>query len=343
MNCQGLLNVKTGLSFGSFFVGCMIILGMKNLLCCAFLLFFLHQVVDAQMRSWTAADGRALEAEFISATDKVVTLRRKVDGKRFTVPLEKISEADRTWVAKKVAEMRGPEPKEPSGIFEGKVSEEWEKMDFKSLKFRFYGGRKLRANKRYPVVIFLHGKGSGGNDNEKQLQAGATNFARENFYKDNPSFIIAPQCPDDSIGWKGEHLDDVISLIQEMLTNLPADEDRVYITGLSMGGFGTWRALAQSPDLFAAAVPVCGGGNPATAKDIKDIPIWVHHGAADPTVKVEGSRKMVEALKDVGGNVKYTEYDEASGIKHNAWDPCYSNDEVFKWIFAQRRGEKMAE
>lgn len=93
----------------------------------------------------------------------------------------------------------------------------------------------------------------------------------------------------------------------------------------------------------ADAVPVCGGGNPATAEDIKDIPIWVHHGAADPIVKVEGSRRMVEALKEIEGNVKYTEYDEASGIEHNAWDPCYSNDEVFEWIFTQKRGEKMAE
>lgn len=300
-------------------------------------------IARAEVRNWTAADGRTLEAEFVSATDKDVTLRRKADGKRFILPLDKISEDDRTWIAEKVADMRGPEPKEPSGIFADKLTDDWEKMEYKSLKFRFYGGKKLRARERYPVVIFLHGRGSGGTDNEKQLQAGARNFAKGDFYKKNPSLIIAPQCPDDTIGWNGEYLDDVIGLIEDMLENLPADKDRVYITGLSMGGFGTWKALERSPKLFAAAVPVCGGGNPSSAKVIKDIPIWAHHGAADPVVSVEGSRKMVEALKNVRGEVLYTEYDEASGIKHNAWDPCYANEKVFEWIFAQRKGEKMVE
>ena len=96
--------------------------------------------------------------------------------------------------------------------------------------------------------------------------------------KKNPSFIFAPQCPDDSKGWRGEYLDDVIGLLKTAIKNLPVDEDRIYITGLSMGGFGTWSALAEAPDLFAAAVPVCGGGDPRTAKAIKDIPIWTHHG-----------------------------------------------------------------
>ena len=110
-----------------------------------------------------------------------------------------------------------------------------------------------------------------------------------------------------------------------------------------MGGFGTFRAVAEAPDLFAAAVPVCGGGNPRTAKDIKDVAIWAHHGEADPTVSVDLTRRMVEALKEVKGNVKYTEYDEASGIKHDAWTPCYNNVEVFEWMFAQRKGQRIAD
>jgi predicted peptidase len=330
-------------TLGSFFWSEVVFCGMKRMLYFIVLVLVWPLVAGAEMRTWTASDGRSLEAEFLSATDKAVTLRRKADGKRFTLPLDKISEEDRAWVTEKQAEMRGPEPKEPSGIFADRLTDEWEKMEYKSLKFRFYGGKKLKAKERYPVVIFLHGKGSGGDDNEKQLQAGATNFAKDDFYKKNPSFIIAPQCPDDSKGWNGEYLDDVISLIEEMLKDLPTDKNRVYITGLSMGGFGTWKALAHSPKLFAAAVPVCGGGNPSTAKDIKDIPIWVHHGAADPAVSVEGSRKMVEALKEVRGNVRYTEYDEASGIQHNAWDPCYKNEEVFEWIFAQSRDKKKME
>ena len=147
-----------------------------------------------------------------------------------------------------------------------------------------------------------------------------------------------PQCPDDSKGWNGQCLDDVIGLIKSAIENLPVDENRVYITGLSMGGFGTWKALAAEPSLFAAAIPVCGGGNPGTARAIKDIPIWPHHGVADNIVKVDFTRAMVEALKKVKGNIRYTEYDAASGIKHNAWTPCYDNPETYGWLFSQHRG-----
>ncbi len=293
-----------------------------------------------EQRTWTSADGKTVEAEFMSATDRHVTIRRGSDGRRFTMALDTLSEADRAWVADKVAALAGPEPKEPSGIFADKLNDDFEHMEFGSLKFRFYGGKRLRANERYPVVVYLHGKGSGGTDNEKQLHGAARKFAEGDFYKDNPSFILVPQCPDDSKGWNGEYLDDVIGLIEAALENLPADPDRVYITGVSMGGFGTWKAIAHSPELFAAAVPVCGGGSPSTARDIKAIPIWAHHGVADDVVPVAGTQRMVEALERVRGNIKYTEYDEASGIKHNAWTPCYNNPEVFEWIFAQRRGAK---
>lgn len=297
-----------------------------------------------EARTWTSGDGRTLEAEFISATDRYVTVRRGADGKRFTMELAKISEADREWVAAKLIEMAGPQKKPATGLFEGKLTEEWERMEYGSLKFRFYGGRGLdKKAARYPVVVFLHGRGSGGSDNEKQLGGSPKKFAREEWYGDHPSFIIVPQCPDDTKGWSGEYLEDVLGLVKAAVEHLPVDEDRLYITGLSMGGFGTFRAIAEAPDLFAAAVPVCGGGNPGTAKDIKDVAIWVHHGEADPTVKVELSRRMVEALEEVKGNVKYTEYDEASGIKHDAWTPCYNNEEVFEWMFAQRKGQRIEE
>ncbi len=292
----------------------------------------------ASARTWTAADGRTLEAEFISATETHVTLRRSKDGRRFTMALDKISEADRDWVAAALAESSGPEKKEATGIFEGRLNSEWEKMEFGSLVFRFYGGKRLSAKKRYPIVIFLHGKGSGGSDNEKQLNGAAKRFANGDFYKENPSFILVPQCPDDSIGWRGEHLDDVIGLIESALEKLPSDEDRVYITGVSMGGFGTWSALAANPKLFAAAVPVCGGGNPSTARSIKKIAIWAHHGALDDVVPVESTRRMVTALEKSNGNIKYSEYPD---IKHNAWEPAYGGDEVYQWLFKQRRGQKI--
>jgi len=293
-----------------------------------------------ETRTWTAADGRTLEAEFVSANEKNVTLRRKADGRRFTLSLDKISEADRKWVAQTLEDLAGPVEKEPSGIFEDRLTGDWEKMEFESLKFRFHGSKKLSSKKRYPIMIYLHGRGSGGTDNEKQLNGLVRNFAGGDFHRKNPSFIFAPQCPDDNKGWRGEYLDDVIGLLKSAIKDLPVDKERVYITGVSMGGFGTWSALAAAPDLFAAAVPVCGGGNPGTAKSIKDIPIWTHHGVADPIVSVEFTRKMVSALEKEDGNIKYTEYDEASGIKHDAWTPCYSNPEVFEWMFEQQKNKK---
>tara|TARA_B100001057_G_scaffold493980_1_gene589591 strand:+ start:324 stop:1292 length:969 start_codon:yes stop_codon:yes gene_type:complete len=293
-----------------------------------------------EVRTWTAADGRTLEAEFITANERNVTFRRKSDRKRFTLSLDKISESDRKWVAETLEDLDGPGEKEPSGIFEGRLTEEWEKMDYESLKFRFYSEKRMSPKKRHPLLIFLHGKGSGGSDNEKQLNGIVRDFAQGRFHEKNPSFIFAPQCPDDSKGWRGEYLDDVIGLVRAAIKNLPVDEDRVYITGLSMGGFGTWSALAEAPDLFAAAVPVCGGGDPGTAKVIKDIPIWTHHGVADAVVSVEFTRRMVAALEKEKGNIIYTEYDEASGVKHDAWTPCYSNPDVFEWIYEQRRGQK---
>lgn len=306
-----------------------------------FIVLAIQPIAEAgEARTWTATDGRTLEAEFVSATEKNVTIRRKSDRKLFTLALDKISEEDQKWVSETLEDLAGPDEKEPSGIFEDRVTEDWEKMEFESLKFRFYGDKKMRSKKRYPVLIYLHGKGSGGTDNEKQLNGFVRNFAGGKFYRKNPAFILAPQCPDDNKGWRGEYLEDVIGLIKTAIEELPVDEDRVYITGVSMGGFGTWSALAKDPDLFAAAVPVCGGGNPATAKSIKKIPIWTHHGAADPVVSVEFTRKMVEALEKVRGDIKYTEYDEASGIKHNAWTPCYGNPKVFEWMFEQRKGKK---
>jgi predicted peptidase len=294
-----------------------------------------------EVRTWTAADGRTLEAEFVSANERSVTLRRKTDRKRFTLPLDKISEADRNWIEEALEDQTGPGEKKPSGIFEDRLTKDWEKMEYESLKFRFYGDKKMSSKKRYPILIFLHGRGSGGTDNEKQLNGIVRNFASGGFHRENPSFILAPQCPDDTKGWNGEYLEDVIGLVKSAIKNLPVDEERVYITGVSMGGFGTWSAIAKAPELFAAAVPVCGGGNPATAKSIRDIPIWTHHGVADPIVSVEFTRRMVTALEKAQGNIKYTEYDEASGIKHDAWTPCYGNPKVYEWIYEQRKGKKV--
>jgi predicted peptidase len=219
-------------------------------------------------------------------------------------------------------------------LFSGKSTGTWEKLEFNSLKLRFFGAPKQVAAKTYPLVIFLHGRGSGGNDNEKQLGAGAKSFtAKENFAK-RPCFVLVPQCPDDKIGWLGTTQDDLIELIRTAAKSLPVDKTRIYLTGLSMGGFGTWFAIAREPALFAAALPVCGGGDPATAMAIRKVPIWAFHGAEDKVVPPSFSQKMVEALKKIDGSIKYT---ELPGVKHNAWDHVYANQEVHEWLFSQQQ------
>jgi predicted peptidase len=199
---------------------------------------------------------------------------------------------------------------------------------------------------KYPLVVFLHGSGERGNDNEAQLKWGVMNFASDQNMKLHPSIVIAPQCPD-SLTWGNySYLDMsllptptkpmklVIELIEQSIKTLPVDTSRIYITGLSMGGYGTFDAISRNPDLFAAAVPVCGGGDPTMAPSIAHIPIWIFHGALDRAVPPAHSQNMVEALIKSGANPGYTQYPE---VGHFAWVPAYSYPMMMEWLFRQRR------
>jgi predicted peptidase len=124
----------------------------------------------------------------------------------------------------------------------------------------------------------------------------------------------------------------LFELLDSFIDSHPVDRQRIYLTGLSMGGFGTWDAIARRPDFFAAAIPICGGGDLKTASRIKDLPIWCFHGGADPVVAVELSRTMVDAIKAAGGHPKYTEYE---GVAHDSWTQTYKNNELFQWLFQQ--------
>jgi predicted peptidase len=191
----------------------------------------------------------------------------------------------------------------------------------------------VEKGKRYPLVLFLHGRGESGTDNARQLKHGAPAFVTPAFAAAHPAFILAPQCPNDSY-WGGVTLDRVIRLVRHVMATQPVDPDRVYITGLSMGGYGTWEALARHAGLWTAAIPICGGGNPLSTIEIGKVPVWAFHGAADPVVPVTATRAMVERLKKAGGTVKYTEY---PGVEHDSWTQTYADPEVLEWLFAQRK------
>ncbi|MBI3235077.1 MAG: prolyl oligopeptidase family serine peptidase, partial [Bacteroidetes bacterium] len=204
--------------------------------------------------------------------------------------------------------------------------------------------------RKYPLVIFLHGSGERGNDNESQLKWGVKNFASDQNMKLYPAFVIAPQCPE-NMSWANfsrsknsfniplqksptKPMELVIELIHDMIKKFNIDTNRIYITGLSMGGFGAFDIIERYPNMFAAAVPVCGGGDTSLAPLIKNIPIWVFHGAEDPAVDPAFSISMVEALIKAGGHPGYTQYPE---VGHFSWIGAYSDQMMFEWLFRQHK------
>lgn len=187
-----------------------------------------------------------------------------------------------------------------------------------------------KAEKKWPLMMFLHGAGERGDDLNQVLAHGPARLASED--KDFPFIIISPQCPKGD--WWGNKADELVALCDHVADTYAVDENRLYITGLSMGGYGTWQVIGMYPNKFAAAAPVCGGGNTAIAKHyMKDIPIWVFHGGKDNVVPLRKSEEMVDALKKCGNKkVKFTVYHEAG---HDSWTETYNNPELYEWFLEQ--------
>lgn len=199
---------------------------------------------------------------------------------------------------------------------------------------------------KYPLVIFLHGSGERGHDNEAQLKWGVMNFATDENMIRHPALVIAPQCPEKT-GWSNFTRNDMrqqptaakpmellIGLIHQLIKTMPVDTNRIYITGLSMGGYGTYDAIERYPNLFAAAVPVCGAGDTSKARSIAHIPIWIFHGADDPAVNPIYSLEMLEALTKAGAHPGFTQYPE---VGHFSWLGAYSDPLMIEWLFRQHK------
>lgn len=186
----------------------------------------------------------------------------------------------------------------------------------------------------YPLLLFLHGAGTRGDINK--LKDGPL-FARLQEFPDVPFVTVAPFSSGDTWFDSWERLK---ALVNE-LTALPfVDRDRVYLMGASMGGYATWQLGMSMPEVFAAMVPICGGGMYWNAARLRDIPIWAFHGAKDKTVLLEESQKMVNAVNAKGGSAKLTVYPDNA---HDAWSDTYSNWEVFAWLLAQKKGDATGE
>lgn len=191
----------------------------------------------------------------------------------------------------------------------------------------------------WPLIVFLHGMGERGSDGLKQTEVGIGRAIRLNPER-FPALVLMPQCSIQTT-WSGHgsnkvadpflHIDDGIAQVMDRYN---VDEDRVSLTGLSMGGFGTFAYGAARIDTFSAFMPVCGGGNPSVAPTLAKRPMQVFHGGADSVVPPERSRVMVEAIKQAGGDVRYTEY---PGVGHNSWDKAYGDADAIAWLLAQEK------
>jgi predicted peptidase/lysophospholipase L1-like esterase len=222
------------------------------------------------------------------------------------------------------------------------------------LPYRLHEPSAIEKGKKYPLVLFLHGAGERGWDNRRQLMR----YTTVSFWKDHACYVLAPQCPDrppfgpdgddvwvqTNFGAQSSHMRDkpswplamVMQLVDEFIKKNRdhIDTDRIYITGLSMGGFATWEILQREGNKFAAAVPVCGGADLDYASKLTEIPIWVFHGDADNTVPVKRSRDIVAAITAAGGHPKYS---ELPGVGHGAWVNAYNDPKTWDWLFMQKK------
>ncbi len=189
-----------------------------------------------------------------------------------------------------------------------------------------------KENNKWPIILFLHGAGERGDDLELVKIHGIPKIVEKQ--KDFAFIAISPQCPGDD-WWPNPWLiESLNALLDEIISKYRVDENRIYLTGLSMGGFGTWHLAETYPDRFAAIAPICGGGMTWMAPRIKDVPIWVFHGAKDEVVPIEKSKEMVDALKKCGGNVKFTIYTE---VGHDSWTETYDNPKLYEWFLEHHR------
>lgn len=285
-------------------------------------------------RAWTSADGKSkFEGNLMEFSDKEVRIRRSADFNQFKVPLDRLSAEDQAYIRGLLREQRR-DASLKEGTYAEKITGEFNKgVSKQGLNYQIWGNPKLDGTKRYPLVIWLHGSGQSGNDNTSQLGGAPRVWLSEANQGKNACFMLAPQCPSADIGWKEQVATNLLALIADLTDNLPIDETRLYLTGSSMGGFGTFHIAAKHPQVFAACVPLCGGGDIKNAEVLKTIPFWVFHGDKDDMVPVERSRAIVEAVKKVGGELM--NYSELAGEGHGITGSVYPRIDLHDWLFKQ--------
>ena len=291
--------------------------------------------IPVQARTWTSSDGRSLEAEFVAKSGNTVTLKRANDGKSFTLPLDKLSDADQEWIKGGAASTATP-AKPLEGPFAKLVTGDWALSEHDDLPFMMYAAKDLDAAKTYPLLLALHGK-SDNNVNGKQIGGWISVFANPANYAERPCIIVAPLCYQpfggSGSGWGDKPGKETIRLVKDLCKSLPVDEKRIYIIGYSMGGFGTCHLMESESRMFAAGVAVAGCSGAGSASTFRNKPLWLHHAADDKLVDVQRSRDFAEALKR-SKTFKYTEYPNGG---HGIVGRVFDSPQVHTWLFAQAR------
>ncbi|HEY5281448.1 MAG TPA: prolyl oligopeptidase family serine peptidase [Polyangia bacterium] len=218
-----------------------------------------------------------------------------------------------------------------------------------ALPYRLFVPPACSTENPCGLLLFLHGAGERGSDNQAQIKNDALAWISPEAQAGHPTIVVYPQCPSEmqwvDVPWAegayaiaktpvSKPMAAVLKLLTSLRDEFPIDANRLFVTGLSMGGYGTWDIIERNPSLFAGALPLCGGGDASQATAIRSLPLWVFHGESDAAVPVRGSRRMVQALRAVGGSPRYT---EVAGWGHDVWTRAYRDGEVLRWLLAQRR------
>jgi len=210
------------------------------------------------------------------------------------------------------------------------------------MPYRLFVPPDYDKEKSYPLVMWLHGAGGAGTDNLAQIAEDQTNgthtWTKPQNQAKYPTFVLVPQSPTNWISAGLDRLSPEMSLVLGIIDALKSefniDTRRIYVAGQSDGGVGTWNVIEQRPNLFAAAIPLCGAGDPSRASRIAKLPIWAFHGTLDEIIPVVESRKMITAIRRAGGRPKYTEY---GTVGHDVWIPAFTEPDLVGWLFSQHR------
>jgi len=216
----------------------------------------------------------------------------------------------------------------------GRQVEQELKIGEKSIGYLLYLPKDFkRQGARTPLMLFLHGRGESSGPLSLVKKWGPPRLVERG--EDLPYVIVSPQCPVKESWAEPGQQELLLKLIAHIKQAFPIDENKVYLTGLSMGGYGSWRLAADHPELFAAVVPICGGGKPEDGPNLARLPIWVWHGTEDSSVPFQRSVEMVEAIKKAGGNqVRFTTVEH---VGHNSWEAAYATPELYEWLDKQSR------